>query len=259
MAPIKFEDHVKKKLDEREIQPSAGSWDQLNSRLNNSEKSSGNRWWLSAVAAVVVVLVASILFVNQQEQNSLPIVEKPAEIKEEGQPGKVQFEQPVEVASEDIEENKKNSGIAPSESEIGEKDNLVAESNSSRPTVPEKVDANKTKKSETKTSNRQQIVSVEVPEVYNRGKEFDLEKFKNDFQPTIKQEMSSEEKAEALLAQAMSKIDNSNIESVDIEALASNLLEEAEEDLDQSFRREVFEIMKEGFIKAKDAIVTRND
>ncbi|MBT8296363.1 MAG: hypothetical protein KJO51_08095, partial [Gramella sp.] len=60
MAPIKFEEHIKDKLEQREIQPSAGSWDTLSSRLNASEKRSGNKWWLPAAAAVAVIIIASI-------------------------------------------------------------------------------------------------------------------------------------------------------------------------------------------------------
>ena len=77
MAPIKFEEHVKEKLDEREIQPSTGSWDQLDSRLNNSKKSSGNKWWVSAAAAVIVLLIAGLIFINQQKQGSIEIVDTP--------------------------------------------------------------------------------------------------------------------------------------------------------------------------------------
>ncbi|MDR5591800.1 hypothetical protein [Christiangramia sp. SM2212] len=252
MAPIKFEEHVKEKLDEREIQPSAGSWDQLNSRLNNSKKSSGNRWWLSAVAAVAVVIVASLLFVNQQEQTSMPIVEKPAEINTDNNADKVQFEQPAEIASEESIENEEVES-KPSIQEYSEESQNIENGENSG------IASNDIQKREIITPIS---IESEVPKTVSQPK---LSEKMQELLATISQKNSNsgseitEAEVDALLAEAVKEISNKREPYSQSEINASELLAEAEDELYQSFKEKVFEIVKSGYQKAAVAVSNKLD
>jgi len=64
---------------------------------------------------------------------------------------------------------------------------------------------------------------------------------------------------DSLLAQAREKIVKDRIYEEQTENLsATALLESVENELDQSFRERVFDALRDGFMKAREAIVSRN-
>ena len=64
MEQNKIENQIKKKLNDRTIQPSAASWDRLDAMLNSkeNEKAKPNYNWLATAAAVVVFFGLGILY-----------------------------------------------------------------------------------------------------------------------------------------------------------------------------------------------------
>ena len=64
MEQNKIENQIKKKLNNRTIQPSAASWDRLDAMLNSTEneKAKPNYNWLTIAAAVVVFFGLGILY-----------------------------------------------------------------------------------------------------------------------------------------------------------------------------------------------------
>ena len=64
MEQNKIENQIKKKLNDRTIQPSAASWDRLDAMLNSTEneKAKPNYNWLATAAAVVVFFGLGILY-----------------------------------------------------------------------------------------------------------------------------------------------------------------------------------------------------
>lgn len=64
MEQNKIENQIKKKLNDRTIQPSAASWDRLDAMLNSTEneKAKPNYNWLAVAAAVVVFFGLGILY-----------------------------------------------------------------------------------------------------------------------------------------------------------------------------------------------------
>ena len=72
MAPIKFEEQLKDKLEKRSIKPSQDAWNKLSDRLDEAEgKQNNNRfWWLGIAAAIVGVLLA-ITFVFKPNADSI--------------------------------------------------------------------------------------------------------------------------------------------------------------------------------------------
>ncbi len=258
MASIKFEEHIKEKLEVREIQPSAGSWDKLNSRLDSSKKSSVGKWWISTAAAVVIILIASILFVGQQDQISIPVVESPSENKIKKLQRNTAEDQPVRVAVEDGN-GKKDPAIVKSNAGTTKSDisgNLVA-GNSKLP--PSESPAPRTDKSReilvptvineiTVADSRPDLVQAKIQEVLT----------KLTIANTEGDEYTAAE-VDALLAQAAKEISSDkNINNTNT-LTADALLADVEYEVDQSFRKEVLDFLKEEFLKAKTAVATRND
>ena len=260
MAPIKFEEHVKEKLDGREIKPSAGSWDKLNSRLDKNEKSSATRWWIPAVAAVAVLLIASIFFVKQQGQvlENPEIVDAPKEEnlqkpQEEAQPEtqltseennqqSVQKKKDKVTAKPDIFKTK----TEPADQRVAGNDKKVEET---LEVIPQKAEIFET--------------DFESPVIADESSE-DLQKKIQD----VLIKISEEEKAsgnftdaevDALLAEAATEISRERDLYKSGSVNAAELLADVEYEVDESFRKEVFDFLKEEFLKAKTAVATRND
>lgn len=257
MAPIKFEEHVKEKLDERKIQPSAGSWDQLSSRLNNnSNKSSGKKWWFSAAAAVLVLLVAGLFYIDLQNQNSTPIVETSIENNHQDNPGKVEIEQPVQITSEETKEE-----IQP---EVTKPEEINSEVKISEPqktkTETERLASNNY------DNNRKTIepVSITPP-----SKEEEVKSERSGKVSELMAKISEEEKrsginitdaeVDALLAQAVNEINGTGAQLKPERISADALLADVEEEVYESFKEKIFEMVKTGYQKAAVAVSNKLD
>jgi hypothetical protein len=79
---------------------------------------------------------------------------------------------------------------------------------------------------------------------------------------TSKNDKISGDEVDALLAQAASEIsrerDRSQFYNSNNEISANALLAEVEDEIYQSFKAKVFEVLKEGYLKAKTAVANRN-
>ena len=73
MAPIKYEEDIKNRLDKRTIKPSVKSWDTLSQRLDSEEKKNNKKgfWWLGIAASVIGVLLVSNFFLNIETTNNI--------------------------------------------------------------------------------------------------------------------------------------------------------------------------------------------
>ena len=247
MAPIKFEEHVKEKLDEREIRPSAGSWDKLNSSLDKSQKSSGGKWWMSAAAAVVVLMISSLLFLDQQNENTPVIVEEPAENGLNENSEKAKFEQPVEIASEEqekIQELKPSNKIEESKPEKRKESTGVVAANVS--------------------NKRQPVESVSIIQTrVNEGAEaFYSEDIQALIASVVKGDGSgkqvSEDEVEALLAEARREVSREAKMAGNSALDPDELLAQAEDEIYQSFKEKIFNVLKDGYQKAVIAVSNRN-
>ena len=77
MAPLKFEEHIKDKLEQRKLQPSADAWQKLNDQLEDDASKKNNKtfWWLGIAASIVgVMLVGTIIMNSGNENTAMPII-----------------------------------------------------------------------------------------------------------------------------------------------------------------------------------------
>lgn len=246
MAPIKFENEIKDKLNTREIKPVGNAWKQISSRLetpsNNKRKGAV---WYAVAASFIGLIVVSVLFFNSNNalDNGIEIVDAPKNIK-------------VEEKQIDI--------IAPTKEK--EDNYVIVEEVVS---IKEKV--NKEAKIEFKDLGQEIVaVSTEVSTSINNDK-VQLTGSEKIIDSKIAEVLSqvnllekensilTDVEVDSLLRKAQTEIltDKIFMENQKVDAMA--LLTEVEGELDQTFRDQIFESLKSGFIKVRTAVADRNN
>lgn len=235
MEPVKFEEHIKSQLQKREIKPSADSWEKLRERLEHKEKPGGPKiWWLGIAAAIAgIFFVLGTLFNDPIDENP-GVVEKPSEEiapQEKVDPSLDIPKEEVLVAAEKVEKQPE-----PKIEKAPQK------------AIPEK--------NETAVVTRENLNSETVPSAPEE------EALPGPSENAVAQVAASpsevsDAEIEALLMAATKEINEDPEYAVET-VNANELLEEVEYELDQSFRQKVFEVLKEGFSKAKTAVANRN-
>lgn len=256
MAPIKFEEQIKDKLERRTVTPSADAWSKLSQQLAAEEKKNKKMtfWWLGIAASITALIFMSINYSNTINETKIEEIIV-----------KDKIEKIISPTTEDrvLEQN-----ITDDKEEI--------------------VEADKTK-TETKTNNKPINTSTQ-----KQGNQ--LLKFKEKVEAIakVKKEKTlvvtpkrnfTEEKQEfnpivAELQNVKSKVKNQSInQEVDFllklanrellmdKAIKKNtkvvdsktLLQDVEEDMGQSFRTRIYETLKKGYKEVKEAVVKRNN
>ncbi|MEC8682283.1 MAG: hypothetical protein VXX80_01225, partial [Bacteroidota bacterium] len=97
MAPIKFEDNIRARLEHREIKPSAEAWQKLEASLDQEAKPAKSKksyGWVLIAASFIGILILAGRYVFQDEMDKNPVnqvVETPAEMQ------KQEKSQPIET------------------------------------------------------------------------------------------------------------------------------------------------------------------
>jgi hypothetical protein len=236
MAPNKFEQHIKEKLDNRTLQPSPDAWNTLSKRLDSQTETrkSKSYWWLGLAASIVGVLLVITLFNNKDtgvESNPV-IVKNPKTIKEA-------LQQTVET--QDLNKNSKS---------------IIVEEKIIKTEVPLGNNSN----SQTTTLKNEVVKSAEVS-----VKELTFEEQK--IQEVVAQIQQLKDKnnkvtdveIDALLLEAQKEINQNKLYNNKGLVDAKSLLQDVEADIDQSFRSKVFETIKDGFGTVKSTVANRNN
>ena len=273
MAPIKFEEHIKEQLEERRISPSAGSWEKLNARLdeNENQQKTNKKWWLG-IAALLVIAISVGGFMLKSENGTIEeqIVETPTEKTSE------EITKPAENSGILSEEKNKNSAIAAEEV----KEEIKEETEKTEPEIIQ----NQLKKG-ISVHNKTGLAEVEVKEANTEASEKSMAKIDkinpNFINPTETEKdyiaqnesliqhkieevlRSLETNAEdsitdaevnALLLAAASDLQENYQKEYSNQYSAEALLAEAEKEIEKSFRDKIFQLLKEGYSKAKNAV-----
>jgi hypothetical protein len=247
MGQLKFEKDFSKKLNKRKIEPKAGRWEELSARLNSEERSKKPIFWWSGIAATLVggILIFSLLF-NEPISEIPLVVDAPSEVifSEEIESQQISHEKP---ASEEVQEPEKAS-VKPVENIFSKKEPVTNSQLASvgKPQESSKTENNQAQKGpdlmkETKISGiPEEVIAEASPKANKTGEITDAE-------------------VDALLAEAVKKINvDRSARSVSENINANSLLLDVEMELEQSFREKVFDVLKEGYFKARTAVVNRN-
>lgn len=238
MAPSNWDNHIKESLEKRQLQPSQDAWSKLQSRLESEEKRKSNKtfWWLGLAASIVGIVFISTLFFNKNEQPTNNIVVTPKTVIEAENNTKqpdIINEQPIEIVEQIKEQPKQNQPI-PSD-KIQDKQQLVETTN---------IELEKPKEDIINTFEDEKLKEVVAK----------IQDLKNA------NDVVTEDEIDALLKDAekaifKEKIKNTNTQTFDADAL----LQDVEEDLQQSFRAKVFEALKSSYETVKTAVAERNN
>ena len=251
MAPIKFEDNIRARLEQREIKPSAEAWEKLEAALDQEAKPAKSRkgyGWVLIAASFIGILILAGRYVFQEEMDKSPVnqvVETPVEMQkqEESEPietlqQKQQEIAPQEEATVAVEEKKQVAEPEKQSSVLNKYEKAVAIEESQEQPTDEKLD--KTTQSQIDAEVNDLISKVQ--EQQNTGVAYsdaEIDKLLRDAQRDIISEKIFDRERNTISAEA--------------------LLYEVEEELDPSFRDRIFEALKDGFMKAREAIVSRNN
>ncbi|KZS39069.1 hypothetical protein AWE51_10945 [Aquimarina aggregata] len=276
MAPLKFEDKMKEKLEQRAIIPSKDSWDRLANELDNVQhkKKQSKKIWLYSAAAIFVGILLTSIFINQR-----PI-------------GLVQPELQIVENNEELIKNENINGIVNESTQ----ENLLKEK---KPTLSNQVKDNKTstvskEKHKERTSSKSVRPSsdvassntainsalddqVRLKEVI-RQDDKDIISIADNVLPI--DSLIIQDKVATVVAQ-IKDLEKNNIKVTDAEidqllmnaqreiatskiikssaVSASALLQDVENELDESFKQRVFDALKKGFQKVRTAVVERDN
>ncbi|MDT0559043.1 hypothetical protein RM697_10310 [Ichthyenterobacterium sp. W332] len=259
MAPIKFEDNMREKLERRTIQPSAEAWSTLSNRLDDNDKSNSKKglWWLGIAASIALLIYSGIIFFEKENESiSTEIVDKPLEEIQiiEQNPLSEASEEKMAVKETDYKEIKESKNVN-SANEIKQ----IIDTKKQKPVINDLA----YQPSENKVSSDLRKEELVTSLVQNKTT-FEEQKFKevmaeiktlhNDGSAVTNREIDS------LLTLAQKelfkdKLFKENSKTVDADAL----LEGVETELEQSFRTRVFKAIKSNYETVKTAVAERNN
>lgn len=253
MAPIKFEDHIREQLQEREIQPSKDAWEKLNlKKVQPTETNNNATWYAIAASIVAVIVVSSLIFRNQTSTvNNIKITKenKVLPIKIEN---KIIPEETVEKAIVSEEKIKNETTKEVPLNNIKTKNTTIAKVDTSKLEIKTTEIAVEntpiTKSKSTIKSEEDLFEQSKVNEVVAQVQA--LEKENNSVTP---------DEIDALLQKAQNEIYNKNLISKNKKVDATALLEMVEIELETTFREKVFDALGDRFEKVRTAVVERNN
>lgn len=253
MGQHKFEEQIGRQLREREITPSADAWNKLNERLDKEEKKSHSYYWIAGIAASFVtgILILSLVFNNSIIEDTPTIVDTPVESAEE---------ENVDNALE-VKENKEplNSKI----NQVAAEDLKEPETYKVKKVITAPVIAENAEQRMATTEGVREVQEQVKTEINTAETEI-LPKRLEEVIAEVSSEVNSngdmtEAEVDALLYKAAAEISlQRERESLSGKVDATALLMEVEMELEQGFREKVFDILKEGYLKARTAVANRN-
>jgi len=246
MEPDKFEKHIKNQLSKREISPSDNAWDRISNQLPTSkEPKSKSFFWYSVAAAFTGILIISSLYFNTSNES----------IESEIQIVKTPIEPIIIPKTEDvvIKQNAVEEKIA-----ISDKSSIK---DAKKPKVQVKTDLNydsqiastgsvsdKVIKANAVPIKTEQLINAKIAEIVAQ-----VDLMENSNLPISNAEVDS------LIRKAQNEVLADKIFNKESKVDAMALLNEVEGELDKSFREQILESLKTGFLKVRTAVADRNN
>ncbi|MBA6154104.1 hypothetical protein [Gelidibacter maritimus] len=248
---MKWEDNIKKTLEERTLEPSAASWDTLAGKLDtvNKKRSKTPYWWVGIAASIVAILfTVNVLFDGKSAEIQNPIiVDTQEQVEEQSMPMENQPVVEQVAATHQEDERRKPVEKKPSKKKLlktqndlmppVEKNSSVA--NTEKETI-EPLDANRQK--EILEDKKISEILAQIQDLKNKGQ-------------TV-----TDADIDALLDQAQKEIKFQTMTQEGTLTVDANaLLQDVEYDLQQSFRKKIFEALKSSYETIKTAVAERKN
>jgi hypothetical protein len=256
MAPIKFEEGLKDKIEKRAIEPSSSVWDALEKRIDNQEKKLkiAPFWWLGIAASFVGTLfVITMFFNNSNSENVTPIIvdiKKSENIQTKTLPAVEAL-----VDNNEVLDNTKTEINTPKEvksNTIASYTNPKTDANQEVLSLETMAAANKNEQIQHKEVQPLSIIDFENAKLTEVVSQINRLKLENN---TI-----SDAEINALLKHAEKEIFKNKLYNETTRTIDANaLLQDVEADLEQTFRTKVFEALKSNYETVKTAVANRNN
>ncbi|MBT8244244.1 MAG: hypothetical protein HKP48_09295 [Winogradskyella sp.] len=272
MAPIKFEEQIMEKLEQRTVNPSADAWSKLSERLDADDKRSKKPsfWWFGIAASIAALVFVSIAYFDQEdEETSIDTIIVQDEIKD------VISQNPEDEAINANDALEKEEKLASKKEETFK--GFETQTEASKTLIKQK--ANQFKKDENVSSKpiTNDVASSEQPKLPKTNK-IELEKTLQDLvTPKLEEEFNS---VATVIENAKTKRKNT-VTDQQIDSLlkianrellldktlkkstyvvdADALLQDVEEDIGQSFKTRIYKVLKDNYNKVKTAVAQRNN
>jgi hypothetical protein len=253
MAPIKFEENIKDKLEKRTIEPSDNAWSKLSEKLDAHEGKSNNKfiWWIGIAASLVgVFLITTLFFKTVEDKVVLPtLVESPVEDTIE-----------IKESLPEIIQNTEKEAITNKEVTV-DKDPTVLKDKIKKSLIVNKKNNSRSNQNVLITRSKEESRDNEL-----NSSEIVLKPQKTN--EAIAQTNKLEQKdnividseIESLLESAQKDLFTNTIRKEKTTTVnANSLLQDVETDLEESFRDKVFNTLVSGYNTVKTAVASRND
>ncbi|MCB0382551.1 MAG: hypothetical protein KDD05_04425 [Psychroserpens sp.] len=262
MAPIKFEDKLKDKLENRSLEPTADAWKTLSNRLDKEDKkkSTIKFWWLGIAAGILGIIFFTTQFYKTPESfNELPTVvnaktEAPKDSKTISEPlnskdaliSSDENEERVDIATTETNSeymNVSNTALKESKKKAitgqpKDTQNLIASNENSNIVTKDTI--------RIKTLSQEELKVIEVVDVIK--------------QLQAGETLVTDKEIDSLLNQAQREILKQRLFDETTRTVnADALLQDVEVELEQSFRDKVFEALKSSYNSVKTAVAERRN
>ncbi|MEX0998202.1 MAG: hypothetical protein WDZ45_14210 [Flavobacteriaceae bacterium] len=241
METNNFDNQIKNQLEQRTVDPSAKSWEQLRSKLDKKDKKTTPiYWWMGIAASFLVGILLMGVFVNSENETINNIVNEDAM---EPKPEAV-FNPIVDTNSIDTEISEISDSNSILESKKEEKTYQLKQLN---------LPNSKQEKSSTIVD-----FSPEISETITQTESQEDQHIVDELIANIKpgKEVSDDE-IDTLLNEAFDKLATQKANSNPV-ITSSSLLEDVEGEIEESFRQRIFELLKEGLLLSREAVANRN-
>lgn len=266
MAPVDFEKKIREKLQEQEISPTPGAWERISGRLDKPGASGRrNRWlpWMYAAAACLLIAVGVRMLPGTggaggtdplgpaPASGNLPVVTAPDTREEDRQQTGPDGSQPAADALAG-EPGPMDPGDAPGpgggeqpRTAFGQPADVPLEADPGQDVAESDLAPAAGVDTSGLASRIDRQLDAVLTEVAQR---------EQDGGPAV-----TEAEIDSLLRAAQERIAASAYRMPRDSVDARSLLSAAESELDQTFREELFEKLKNGFMKVRTAVADRNN
>lgn len=253
MGTDKLEQHIRTKLNEREIAPSKAAWSKISKELEHKQSSRKSAYfWMGIAASVVMLVGTTVLVFNpgvKETGRDLKVVDGPAREAiekinganlEQGTPGKDNAIVQQEAAEE--HRNRLPGTKAVPATTDGEKAVVLDADVAVLDDGPKEV-----RGVLSPIIVSEAILDLKITEVIAQVDALERNKQVTDAE------------VDSLLQKAQQDILREKLFNTDYSVNAMALLTAVEEELDQSFRDQIFESLKTKFLKVRTAVADRNN
>lgn len=239
----KLEKHIKKTLEERRIDPSAQAWKKVSSQIKMERKKVGNKRFVYLVAAsfIGIILVSIFFFRTETKLEITPQVAEKQNSIEKSLPPDNDNLIPLEIRQNATEVAVTGTPKRPEENSILEEvvfndfQETMSEVGNNQLLNDDNLDAS------------EGLIAQKVNEVIVQVALLE----------TINNKVSDAEVDSLLRAAQQQILIDQILKSDKVDAMA--LLTEVEDELDESFRDQIFEALKDGYFKLRTAVADRNN